>query len=233
MYEDLTTVTYKIKNMAVIADVVLTKRAFELGRILSSGAEKSVELETVVPLGEQPVPFFRVFDESALFEPKVRDHPAVTDIHPVSTEDEGTLYALDWDVSTDTFFMGLMETDATILGAQSLQTNWEFSLRFPSHDALGDFETYCEDNDVPIEIQQLFNPTRPDAGPWYGLTPPQRESLRMAVERGYYAIPRMISTNELAAEFDVSDQAMTERLRRGIMGLVSNTLLVNEEAENP
>ncbi len=218
--------------MAVIADVRIPERAFELGRILAADSGTSVELETIVPLGERPVPFFRVFDESTLFEPKVADHPAVNNIYPIQHTDEGTLYAIDWDVSTDSFFDGLLANEATILGAQSLASSWEFSLRFPSHDTFEAFETYCEEQDLPIEIGRLFNPTRPDAGPWYGLTPVQRESLTRAVEAGYYAIPRDISTNSLAEEFDVSDQAMTERLRRGIMALVSSTLLLEDE-ESP
>nr|WP_280588312.1 hypothetical protein [Halorubrum sp. Boch-26] len=37
-----------------------------------------------------------------------------------------------------------------------------------------------------------------------------------------------MSTQELADGFDISDQAVTERLRRGIDTLVANTLLVDE-----
>lgn len=212
--------------MTVIVDLTIPAQAFELGRILAADSDMSIELETIVPLGERPVPFFRVFDEPSIFEPTVADHPAVNEIHPVTNDDKGTVYTLDWDVSTDTFFEGLMATEATILGAQRLRSEWEFSLRFPSHETLDAFEAYCEEQDLPIELERRFNPTRPDAGPYYGLTPVQRKSLARAVEEGYYAIPREISTNGLAEAFGVSDQAMTERLRRGIMALVSSTLLL-------
>jgi predicted DNA binding protein len=40
-----------------------------------------------------------------------------------------------------------------------------------------------------------------------------------------------MSTADLAAEFDVSDQAVTERLRRAIISLVTNTLLLSEETD--
>lgn len=215
--------------MAVIADLVLPREEFELGRILSTGPDTNIALETIVPLGERSVPFVRVFDEHRSFETSVEAHAAVNDIHAVTRNDEETLYALDWDVSSDTFFAGLVRVEATILGGQALGDKWEFNLRFPSHDGLADFRDYCGKNDIPIDMAGLFNPTRPEAGPWYGLTPPQRESLARAVEAGYYSIPRRVSTNDLAAEFDVSDQAMTERLRRAIVALVSNTLLVEEE----
>lgn len=71
---------------------------------------------------------------------------------------------------------------------------------------------------------RIYNPTNPDSGPWYGLTPVQRATLVRAVREGYYSIPRELSTQELADSFDVSDQAVTERLRRAIASLVENTL---------
>ncbi|MFB6360960.1 MAG: helix-turn-helix domain-containing protein [Halobacteriales archaeon] len=53
--------------------------------------------------------------------------------------------------------------------------------------------------------------------------------LSRAVEAGYYSIPRGVSTNELAVEFDITDQVVTERLRRGVRNLVSSTLLLSEQ----
>lgn len=219
--------------MNVIVDLTLPSQEFELGRVLRMDTETSVVLETMVPLGERSVPFFRVFGGRNTFEQAVQDHRTVNDIHVVSTSDGETLYALDWDLSTDTFFEGLLESDANLLEARGFGETWEFELRFPSHDAVSSFQEYCHDNNIPITVDGLYNPTKPDAGPWYGLTPPQREALSRAVEEGYYSIPRETSTQELAAYFDISDQALTERLRRAIISLVSSTLLLSAEAEEP
>ena len=52
------------------------------------------------------------------------------------------------------------------------------------------------------------------------LTPTQRETLRLAYERGYYEIPRGTSLMELASDLGVSDQACSERLRRGIQRIL-------------
>lgn len=53
--------------------------------------------------------------------------------------------------------------------------------------------------------------------------------LIKAVENGYYALPRGTTTNELGESFGISDQAVTERLRRGISNLVTNTLLITAD----
>lgn len=79
-------------------------------------------------------------------------------------------------------------------------------------------------------MRRIYNPSKPEVGPWYGLTAPQREALLLAVHRGYYNIPRQCTTVELAEQLDISDQAVTERLRRAIVTLTTNTLLENEDA---
>ncbi|MFB6133009.1 MAG: helix-turn-helix domain-containing protein [Halanaeroarchaeum sp.] len=192
-------------------------------------ADTSIVLETMVPLGERSVPFFRVYGGRDSFERSVRDHATVSDIQVINTDDGETLYALDWDVSTDKLFEGISKFGATLQNARGTGDTWEFELRFPSHDDLSAFQEYCVEVDLPIEVDGLYNPTKPDAGPWYGLTPPQHEALTRAVESGYYSIPRETSTQELAAEFGISDQALTERLRRAVINLVSNTLFLSAE----
>ncbi|MFB6360961.1 MAG: hypothetical protein ABEH59_06525 [Halobacteriales archaeon] len=92
--------------MAVIVDVALPPPQFELGRILEIHGETSVILETMVPLGDRTVPFFRVHGENNGFEASVREHAAVRDIDVISTHDGEVLYALDWDISADSFFRG-------------------------------------------------------------------------------------------------------------------------------
>lgn len=221
--------------MAVIVDLALPAQQFELGRILGMEGDTSVVLETMVPVGERTVPFFRVHGEENGFEESVRGHAAVADIDVVSTHDGEVLYALNWDISDDTFFEGLIETEANLLEARGVAQTWSFELRFPSHEALSAFQTHCTEHDIPIDLKRLYNPTKPGAGPWYGLSSPQRMTLTRAVESGYYSIPRQTSTQNLAAEFGITDQAVTERLRRAIRNLVTSTLLLTEgeEEESP
>lgn len=214
--------------MTVIIDLALPAEQFELGRILGMQADTSVVLETMVPLGDRTVPFFRVHKEENKFEASVMNHKAVNNIEVISTHDGEVLYALDWDISTDSFFKGLIRTNANLLEAQGVAETWSFELRFENREALSSFQEHCADQSIPIDVQRLYNPTKPDAGPWYGLTPQQRTTLTRGVEAGYYSIPRQISTNELAVEFDITDQAVTERLRRGIQNLVTSTLLLTE-----
>jgi predicted DNA binding protein len=146
----------------------------------------------------------------------------------VDVFDDRTLFTLDWDAHRDHVFAGITEHDGQLLSAVGTADAWEFELRFPSHESFSGFTTHCEDAQIPLDVTRVYNPTDPDAGPWYGLTEPQREAITLAVERGYYDIPRACTTQELADELDISDQAVTERLRRAIVTLVTHTLVTGE-----
>lgn len=218
--------------MRVVVELSLPSSEFELGRILEMEGDANIQLETLVPLGERSVPFFRIREMRDTFEEVARDHPTVNDLQVINTHNGEALYALNWDPSEDTFFEILSELDAHVLDATGKRNTWSFELRMPSHAALSAFQEACSEADVPLEVRRIYNPTKPDAGPWYRLTPTQRKTLQRAVKEGYYAIPREISTERLAEEFDVSDQAITERLRRAIETLTRNTLLLTDETES-
>jgi predicted DNA binding protein len=216
--------------MTVIVELTIPSDEFELGRILQVESSIHVTLDTMVPLGGKPTPFVRIQNGARdSFEQSVQSHPSVSDIQLVDSEGEETLYALDWDPSEGSLLETALDMDAALLGASGTADQWQLEFRFPSHDVLSAFQEYYLDADISVTIERIYNPTKPDAGPWYGLTATQRETLTDAVEDGYYALPRKVSTQELADGFGVSDQAVTERLRRGITTLVDNTLLAVED----
>lgn len=218
--------------MSVIVELSLPAESFQLGRILATEGNARISLETMVPLGNRSIPLFRHHGSSqTAFETRVREHPAVADIQVVNAHDDETLYALDWQIDDDAFLAEVVALDGHLLEATGGTDAWGFELRFPSHAALSEFQEHCFDADLPLDIKRIYNPTKPSAGPWYGLTDPQREMLMYAVEAGYYSLPRRASTQEIADEFGISDQAVTERLRRAIETLVTNTLLLAEADE--
>ena len=216
--------------MSVIVELEIAAREFELGRVLTTGQTGRVEMETVVPAADRAVPLFWAYDgDTESFESTVGDHPSVNTVTVVDSFESQALYAIDWDARSDHLLSAVVDHDGAILTATSAADRWLFELRFRSHDDLGGFESDLEDAHIPIDVIRVYNPTTPDAGPWYGLTTAQREALVLAVESGYYDIPRTCTTVEVAEELGISDQAVTERLRRAIVNLVDNSLLVAEE----
>lgn len=216
--------------MSVIVELEVAAHEFELGRILQMTAGMRVEMETVVPAADRAVPLFWVYEADADdFEASVRDHESVNNITPIDIFEDRALYAMDWAIGSDRFFQAVVGNDGSILNATGFTREWNFEVRFASHDDLGAFRADLADSHMTFEVLRVYNPTKPDAGPWYGLTPSQREAVVLAVEAGYYDIPRTCTTVELADRLGISDQAVTERLRRAIVNLIANTLLAVEE----
>ncbi|WP_225917751.1 helix-turn-helix domain-containing protein [Halobaculum rubrum] len=216
--------------MAVIVELTIPADVFELGQILQVEGSTEITVETMVPLGGRPIPFVRIHNGTRdEFEGAVREHPSVNKIQLINSHEGELLYALDWELSKDSLLQTVLDLRGVLLNATGTAETWSFEFRFPTHEALSEFQAHYIEQNIQVSIKHIYNPTRPDAGPWFGLTPLQRETLTYAVESGYYSLPREVSTQDLGEHFDISDQAATERLRRGISTLVSNTLLVDPE----
>lgn len=217
-------------RMTVITELQVAPDEFELGRMMNLSEHTTVVLERMVPLGRTPVPFFRVRDEDRdTFEQALQQHPSVDRVTQLDRQGDETLYALTWAASRDHFFNAMAATGAQLVSATGTPDSWAFEIRFPSHEALSQFHERCEQASISVTVDRVFNETAPGTGPWFGLTPEQRTTLISAVRGGYYAIPRRLSTQDLADEFGISDQAVTERLRRGIASLVEHTLVTADD----
>jgi len=211
--------------MSVIAELRISSADFELGQILRIEDVTSIELETLVPVGETTVPLFWIHNSTRdTFLKIVQRHPAVNDATEVDVFEKRTLFTLDWDANQDHVFRAIHESRGQLLSATGTPDSWDFELRFPSHEELSEFTGRCEDAQISLDVLRVYNPTEPNAGPWYGLSERQYEAITLAVRMGYYNIPRGCTTKELADELGISDQAVTERLRRAIVSLVTHTL---------
>ena len=173
-----------------------------------------------------------------VYEPLVDDfldtverHPAVDSLTEVDVFEDRTLFRLDWDASQDYLFFCILEHEGQILSATATSKTWEFEIRFPDRKSMSQFQTCCEDAHISLEFTRIYNPKAPEGGPWYGLSKPQYDALTLAVREGYYDIPRACTTAELANELGISDQAVTERLRRAI-GAFTRYALLTPEPEN-
>jgi len=212
--------------MSVITEVRISPDDFELGKILSLEEASTIELETLVPSGSATVPLFWVYEPvKDGFLDTVERYPTVNSVTEVDVFEDRTLFRFDWDASQDHLFQCIMDHEGQILSATGTSDGWDFELRFSGRESLSRCQDCCEDAHISLEVIRVYNPTNPEAGPWYGLSEPQREALTLAVRMGYYDIPRGCTTAELADELGISDQAVTERLRRAIGTFGRNALL--------
>lgn len=212
--------------MATIVDVRLPVEGFPLGAAILADPGLRIELERIVPIAEGVLPFFWVRDCSSFerFEEAVLATSAVCGLEAVSRVEGDRLYRARWNEQVEGVVTGLVETGATIVEAVGDGEGWRFELRFPERGRVRAFQRYCREQDLPIELRRVYTDREQAAKAGYQLTDDQRETVRLAYDRGYFEEPRGVTQTELAAEFGVSQRAVSRRLRRGLSRLVGNTI---------
>jgi predicted DNA binding protein len=114
---------------------------------------------------------------------------------------------------------------ASPMAATGGADGWQRRVRFPDRDAVVAMREFCADNDVDFRLHRLYTPGESDVVDEFGLSPEQRQAIVTAARKDYFEVPRGVSLDELGEELDISGQSASERLRRGVSKLVSNTLL--------
>ncbi|MFC5971866.1 helix-turn-helix domain-containing protein [Halomarina salina] len=216
--------------MTVRVRLSLRSEEFELGRILSVESPAIISLQTVVPIEASLVPFVEVQSRNQeSYQEAVVAHPSVERFVAIEATTKETLYALDWESTRDGFLDILRRSDASVLTASGTGRRWQFELRLRSHDGLSALAHRCEEVDMRVELLDVASNPGLGSTAQFGLTALQRETLVQAVKEGYYSIPREVSTQALADQLDISDQAVTERLRRAIRTLATNAFMLPDE----
>lgn len=212
--------------MTIVLDLEIDTEDFALGRITAGEEDIRMLLDRVVPLGDEVIPCFWVEGvDFEAFERRVRGARQVEKLEPLNRVDGSVLYRVEWGEGVDTFTSVLTASGATILEARG-NTPWSFRLRFDTHAALREFHTRCRDAEIDFKVINISTEASPMRdGVQHNLTPPQHEALVTAVERGYFEIPRQITLEELSTEFDVSPQALSNRIRRAVKQILTSSLL--------
>jgi len=148
----------------------------------------------------------------------------VTSRSHVGPEADGHWYVLDTaDGALHAVRRGLLTADGMLVRADLTDDEWVVQARFPDRSSLLTFREDLVADGFDVEVRQMRE-ADDEASTQYGVTDPQREVLLLALDRGYYTVPRNASLSDLADDLDISSQAASERLRRGTQTLVANTL---------
>lgn len=212
--------------MSVVVEFTVTADSFALGRSLGEQEGMYIELERVVPTPNSVMPFFWVRGGNVeQLERGVRDSDYIENLTALDSVGERILYRVDWTGNYEDLVQGIVKTEGTVLVASG-NSEWTFHVRFLDHERVADFYNYCTDHDISIHIERVYSLTEESIrGRSFDLTSEQREALVLALRRGYFATPRDVSMEELSDELDISQQAFSDRLRRGNEQVLRNVLL--------
>jgi predicted DNA binding protein len=211
--------------MSVLAEFSIPADQFALGQLLEVRPGVRIRLESMVPTGDAVIPYLwvRSPDAGAVRE-ALRGSAIVESAHVLDEVDDETLFRVDWSGEVNGFVGAIRETRAVVLEGEGHGDRWSFQLRFPEYDALSAFHSDVVDRGVSVELEGVHNPIESPSPESFGLSSEQYEALELALERGYFAVPREVTMVELAGELGISDSATSQRLRRGLAQVLSGTI---------
>ena len=211
--------------MSVIVEFSIPAEEFILGKALQQTSGLSVELEKMIPTSGASIPYFWVIgEERDEFDAILEQEPELKNFETIDEIDGRRLYRTEWDSAVDTFVQAIVEYDIVLLEAGGDVDVWEFQLRFPDSQELSAFHTHCDEHGIALTINSVYNPVEPAAVNTRGLTESQLELVERLYDAGYFDVPRKVTLAEVADELDISDQAVNERLRRGLQNLIEATV---------
>jgi len=217
--------------MSLFGEFQVPAHAFALHETLTALPEARIEVERVVATESLLAPYFWVSAaDFEAFEAAADADPSVQRLRQLDVFEETALYRAEWTDNVESIVYATTQIDGVVLEAVGTADGWRFQLRFDGHDQLRAFQHHCSETNVEFELLRLHELSQPLSGEQYGLTDRQYDALRTAWELGYFEDPRESTLTEVAAELDITQQSLSDLLRRGHHALIESTLMVSPPA---
>lgn len=214
--------------MSLIAEFTVPAEQFVLYETLCEVPEMIVEIERVI--AHEPdrlMPYFWTSNgDNQKFEAAAENDPSVEGLTKLDELDGAVLYRANWVQGVEAVVHAYTKTGAVLIDATGRNDQWELQLRFDTEDDVIRFKSYLDESDLSMDLDRLYQPSRPTSESLSTLTETQRETIRAGLRSGYYEIPRETKPSELAEEFGISPQALSKRFRRAHRALAENALTV-------
>lgn len=217
--------------MSVVATVAVPAESFPLDTVLELDPETDLSVGAIVPTTDRLVAYLWIPDETESVTDRLEATPVVATATVVDEVDGTLLVRIAWTDRATGLFESIRRASASVIGASGTGEHVTFRMRFPSYDSLSTFYAACCARDVDVELLELHEPVTPGKRRRYGLTSGQRELVLAAHEAGYFDVPRGTTLVELGEELEISDSAVSQRLRRGLAALIESTLVADTGSE--
>lgn len=119
------------------------------------------------------------------------------------------------------------DNDILIFHVTGTKEGFEMRALFPDKESLSDYKEDCLARDIPFRLRALYREdelSSENKENSQALTEKQRETLLVALEFGYFDVPRDATLDDIAEQLDVSTQAVSTRLRRAQRRLIRTSL---------
>lgn len=214
--------------MSIIAEIELPAKEFALRTALERVPKAEFDVVRVAAHdADHVMPYLWVSaDDLEELDAALREDNSIDELALIEDLDDERLYRMHWVDQIHVVIHVLVEEEATILNLHGKDDRWRLRILFPDRDSLSATYDFCQDTGLSVDVRNIYEISDTRHG-LYGLTEEQHETLMMALEAGYYDVPRDSTADDLAGDLSISHQAVSERLRRGHRSLVKNALALS------
>lgn len=216
--------------MAIKASFTTDQADFPLSAVFEQLTDVTIELDRVVPTNDAVIPYFWISaDDTEKLTTDLSADIGIDQVKVIDQVEKQMFVRVDWNLNHESVLTAIVNTDVSLLSGLGTTEQWIFELRASDQTALSNFQTYCKEHGVPIELTELHAISSPKSDRDHNLTDGQKEALILAYSRGYFDSPRGANQDDLADELEITRQAVSSRLQRGIRRLVTSSLITSEE----
>ncbi|PSP36876.1 DNA-binding protein [Halobacteriales archaeon QH_6_66_25] len=212
--------------MSAVVDVTIPTDQFALAETLD--AVPAATFETVRVAAHGPRGMMRFLWGSApdldRLDEALRADSSVEAVSRLSTDSHRALYRVTWRPGIRLLIGIFVQSNGSLLGATGQSDRWELRVVFPDRASVSETYDNWRNHGIDPTIRRINGVTDTVDNGGMALSPCQHETLVEAFQLDYYEVPRGITLDGLAAELDISHQALSERLRRGHRNLIGTTL---------
>ncbi|ELY66861.1 helix-turn-helix domain-containing protein [Natrinema versiforme] len=216
--------------MTIEASFIIDQSDFPLSAVFEQLPDATIELDRVVPTSEAVIPYFWIHaEDTANLSTDLSSDLGIEQVKIIDELEKQIFVRIDWNLAHESVLTAVVNTDVNLISGIGNNEQWTFEIRADEQQEISDFQSYCQDNDIPIELTQLHALSTLKSDREYDLTEGQRSALVLAYSRGYFDSPRGATQADLADELEISRQAVSSRLHRGLRRLVASTLITSDE----
>lgn len=207
--------------MSTLAEFTIGRGAFPFDRLFDSFPEATIEIERLIPTGDAVLPYVWIRSPNGDRALEILSKsPALSNVDVIDKVGERTLFRCEYVTAYDGVLSAILEAGVNLLSANGTVQGWTIQVRGIESGAIAEFDRACRAHDIELtltELHELSSGTEPATSE---LTAPQHEALLLAYEMGYFDEPRAATLEDIAAQLDISRQAVANRLRRGYRALI-------------
>lgn len=211
--------------MSVIAAFRTAPGTYPLGKFLIEYPDVSVEVERIVPTGRSVHLAWLTGPRVDPFVQALQEDPTLRHVDVVDERSKRTLVRFEWNSDRSAVFQAIEQAGGAGLALNSTEDGWLIQARFPDEKRANAFHESSRGLGLTLELVRTRDALQETTPEGCGLTELQAETLAAAHAAGYFEVPRQATLAHLADELNVSESAVSERLRRALSTLLISTEL--------